>query len=158
MPVDGFPGIHSTNTLGRMYTIHPNNSECFFLRILLHNVVGPETFPNLKTVDNIVFETYRETCLKPGLLKDDQHWDDAMFEANETKSPRQLLLSLFTIILTSCNPSNPQYLWEKYKESMSKDILYRWRISKDTTEIDFDNEIFNESLIKIDDACVLEKI
>ncbi|CAI6357078.1 unnamed protein product [Macrosiphum euphorbiae] len=81
-----------------------------------------------------------------------------MFEANETKSPRQLLLSLFTIILTSCNPSNPQYLWEKYKESMSKDILYRWRISKDTTEIDFDNEIFNESLIKIDDACVLEKI
>jgi len=30
MPVDGFLGIYSTNTLGRMYTIHPNNSECFF--------------------------------------------------------------------------------------------------------------------------------
>lgn len=69
----------------------------FFLRILLHNVVGPETFQNIKTVDNIVFETYKETCLKLGLLKDDQHWDAAMFEANETQTPRQLR-SLFTII------------------------------------------------------------
>jgi len=69
----------------------------FFLRILLHNVVGPETFQNIKTVDNIVFETYKETCLKLGLLKDDQHWDAAMFEANETQTLRQLR-SLFTII------------------------------------------------------------
>ncbi|XP_059223034.1 uncharacterized protein LOC131996874 [Stomoxys calcitrans] len=31
--VDGFPGIKKTDALGRVYAIHPNNSECFHLRI-----------------------------------------------------------------------------------------------------------------------------
>ena len=34
-PVDGLPGIFSENTIGRLYTVHPNLDECFFLRMLL---------------------------------------------------------------------------------------------------------------------------
>jgi len=49
-------------TLDRMYTIHPNNPECFYLRILLHNVRGPTSFKNLKSVDGIEYDTYREEC------------------------------------------------------------------------------------------------
>ncbi|XP_076256102.1 uncharacterized protein LOC143193665 [Rhynchophorus ferrugineus] len=41
--VDGFPGVKKTDALGRVYTIHPNNSECFYLRMLLHIVKGPTT-------------------------------------------------------------------------------------------------------------------
>lgn len=34
-----YPDIFQSDTLDRMYTIHPNNQ--FFLRILLHNVIYP---------------------------------------------------------------------------------------------------------------------
>lgn len=40
--VDGHPGVRSTDTLGRIYTVHPNNAECFYLRLLL--VVGQHHF------------------------------------------------------------------------------------------------------------------
>jgi len=83
-----------------MYTIHPNNPECFYLRILLHNVRGPTSFKNLKSVDGIEYDTYREACQKLGLLKHDKHWDDALSEANDTKRSSQIR-SLFIIILTS---------------------------------------------------------
>jgi hypothetical protein len=33
------------------------------------------------------------------------------------------LRGLFAIILTACGPSNPKPLWNKYKESLSEDIL-----------------------------------
>ena len=29
-PVDGQPGIFRENTIGRLYTVHPNLDECFF--------------------------------------------------------------------------------------------------------------------------------
>lgn len=29
-PVPGQTNLHSTDALGRLYTVHPNNAECFF--------------------------------------------------------------------------------------------------------------------------------
>ena len=46
--VDGHHGIYSDTALGRVYTVHPNNSECFYLRLLLHNVRGPTSFLSLR--------------------------------------------------------------------------------------------------------------
>ncbi|GBP49808.1 ATP-dependent DNA helicase pif1 [Eumeta japonica] len=31
----GHPGVRSTDALGRIYTVHPKNDECFYLRLLL---------------------------------------------------------------------------------------------------------------------------
>ena len=36
--VDGQPNIFKETTIGRIYTIHPNQDEYFFLRLLLVNV------------------------------------------------------------------------------------------------------------------------
>ncbi|KAF0746848.1 Helitron like N domain-containing protein, partial [Aphis craccivora] len=71
---------------------------------------------NKDEIENYQNGRYRNMSKTRITYKDDQHWDDAMCEANETKSPRQLR-SFFTIILTSCNPSNPQYLWEYIKKA-----------------------------------------
>ncbi|XP_035211100.1 uncharacterized protein LOC118185339 [Stegodyphus dumicola] len=38
--VPDHPGIKSSDALGQVYTVHPNNSECFHLRLLLHEVQG----------------------------------------------------------------------------------------------------------------------
>ena len=37
-PTDCFPGIRASHVLGRVYTVHPNNGECVYLRMLLHIV------------------------------------------------------------------------------------------------------------------------
>lgn len=57
--VDGFPGVKKDDALGRVYTIHPNQSECFYLRMLLHNVKGPTSFNDLKTVDGVLHPTFQ---------------------------------------------------------------------------------------------------
>ncbi|GFU94109.1 ATP-dependent DNA helicase [Trichonephila clavipes] len=43
-PVDGQPGIFRENTIGRLYTVHPNQDECFYLRMLLVNDAWSRSF------------------------------------------------------------------------------------------------------------------
>ncbi|KAL4092359.1 hypothetical protein QTP88_026879 [Uroleucon formosanum] len=61
--VEGWPGIKKDTTLGRVYTIHPNNVECYHLRFLLHYVKGPTSYSFLKTVNNIEYLTFQATFL-----------------------------------------------------------------------------------------------
>ena len=48
--VAGFPGVKEAHVLGRVYTINPHQGECFYLRLLLHHIRGPQSFAELKTV------------------------------------------------------------------------------------------------------------
>ncbi|GFT20136.1 ATP-dependent DNA helicase [Trichonephila clavipes] len=54
------PGIKSTDAIGRVYTGHPNNSECFHLRLLLYEVQGRTSFQYLKTVEGRICGNYKE--------------------------------------------------------------------------------------------------
>lgn len=74
-PVPGYIDVYSTDALGRVYTVHPCNDECFYLRLLLVNVRGPTSFQSLRTVNGVLCTTYREACQLLGLLEDDNHWD-----------------------------------------------------------------------------------
>lgn len=105
--LDDKSDICYTDTIGRVYTIHPNNAECYFLRMLLHCVRGPSSFVDIKTVDGHLCCTYREACEKMGLLESNQHWELTLAEASLFSSPNNIR-SLFAIILTTCTPSDPQ--------------------------------------------------
>ncbi|XP_055924562.1 uncharacterized protein LOC129956657 [Argiope bruennichi] len=104
--VPDHPGIKSSDALGRVYTVHPSNSECFHLRLLLHEVIGPTFFSDLKTFNGIVCETFKQACELRGLLDDDSHWKSTLDEAATTHSGR-MLLDLFAVILHTCCVSNP---------------------------------------------------
>jgi hypothetical protein len=143
--------VRATDALGWVYTVHPSNAECYFLRLLLHAVRGPTSFASLKTIDRETCETFREACQKHGLLENDQHWDTTMSEASMSCFPAQLR-GLFAIILTTCGPSNPKALWEKYKENLSEDILREARGAN--TNVDYCPEIFNRALILLQDKCI----
>lgn len=151
--VAGHSNIFATDALGRVYTVHPTNSECFYLRLLLMNVRGPTTFNDLKTVNGQICSTFREACQKLNLLENDAHWDIALSDATETARPQQIR-TLFAIILTTCSPSNPEELWEKHKDAMSDDILHRVRSANQNPEIQFGQNIYNEALIVIEDTCI----
>ena len=61
-----------------------------------------------------------------------------------TRAKRQLqvkFVALFGIILTTCSPSAPTELWEKYKSKMSEDILHRKRLETSDMTFDFTSEI-----------------
>lgn len=85
--VEGHQNVFSTDALGRIYTVHPNNAECYYLRLLLVNVRGPTSFENLRTVDGILCTTYREACRRLHLLEDDTHWNDTLSDASVSSSP-----------------------------------------------------------------------
>ncbi|XP_035445477.2 uncharacterized protein LOC118272869 [Spodoptera frugiperda] len=121
-PVEGESDIFKEHVLGRVYTVHPNNAECFFLRLLLHTVRGPTSFIDLKKVDDIVYPTYHAACQARHLLENDQHWDDALAESCVSDNPRRLR-HLFVTLLTFCNLSDAVQLWEKYKEKFAEDFL-----------------------------------
>ncbi|XP_066428603.1 uncharacterized protein [Eleutherodactylus coqui] len=150
-PVEGHPNIYLSDTLGCLYTVHPNNQECFYLRLLLVNMRGPKSFQELRTVNGEVCATYREACQQLNLIENNAHWDTALNDASNTAQPQQIR-TLFAIILTTCFPSNPKDLWEKYKDYMSEDMLRRLRATN--PEMQFTTNVYNEALVSIEDICL----
>ncbi|GFQ91731.1 ATP-dependent DNA helicase [Trichonephila clavata] len=151
--VQGHLHLYSTDALGHLYTVHPNNAEYFYLRLLLINVRGPTSFQELKTVNGHVCATFREACQKLNLLENDAHWDISLPDASNTAQPQQIR-TLFSIILTTYFPANPKDVWGKYKDYMSEDILHRMRRINANPNIQFTSNIYSETLILIEDVCL----
>ncbi|GFX87714.1 ATP-dependent DNA helicase [Trichonephila clavipes] len=95
--VEGHTNLYSSNALGRLYTVHPNNTECFYLRLLLINIRGPISFQDLRTVNGQLCTTYRQACQELNFLENDAHWDTARADASNTARPQQIR-TLFAII------------------------------------------------------------
>ena len=121
--------------------------------MLLHVVRAPTSFDSLETVNGHLYPSFRAACQKRGLLEDDQHWDQTLAHEQLTSSPTTIC-NLFAIIITSCNPSEPLYLWEKYKDAMSDDILHKLRRGLSMPELTFSADICNEALILLEEICL----
>ncbi|XP_073990924.1 uncharacterized protein [Rhodnius prolixus] len=153
IPVDACPGLFKSNSLGRVYTVNPRQTECFYLRLLLVNVTGPLSFQHIRKGDGQQYPTYKDACLALGLLEDDNHWDSMLAEAALNCTGTQIRL-LFAIVLTTCFPARAQMLWDNHKDSMTDDILYRHRTRCNDLTISFSEAMYNEALIAIEDLCI----
>ncbi|CAF3486417.1 unnamed protein product [Rotaria sp. Silwood1] len=147
------PNIRATDALGRVYTVHPNNFECFFLQLLLHTIRGPTSYEALRAVNGRICANFREACQLMGLLEDDAQWDATMAEAATVQSPARLR-NLFVILLLTCGPSNPGQLWESYKESLTEDILIQARRENPGIVLDYTPDMFNQTLIILEDKAL----
>ena len=113
------------HTIGRVYNVHPLMGGLYYLRLLLHNnhSLRAHSFSDLKIVQQRGqphVATYKDVCLKLGILEDDGEWQQAMLEAVHMQFPwtiRQLLCT----ILEWCNASDPRALFHKFKENMTED-------------------------------------
>ena len=151
--VPDYGNVRATDALGRVYTVHPNNFECFFLRLLLHTVRGPTSFEALRTVNGRLCATFREACQLTGLLEDDAQWDATMSEAAAVQSTARLR-NLFVILLITCGPSNPGELWESHKESLAEDILIQARRRNPGMNLNYTPDMFNQALIILEDKAL----
>ena len=112
--------------IGCMYYAHPTSGERFYLRTLLAVVKGATSFENLRTVNGEVQPTFRQACLKLGLLEDDREWHQCLQEASQMQTSHQLR-NLFVTILRDCIPNEPDKLWVSYRESICDDLQHALR-------------------------------
>lgn len=147
-PVPGYNGVKKTDALGRVYVVHPNNGECFYLRMLLHIVKGPTSFNHLKTIEGVTYNTFQAACKAMGLLEDDAHWENTLTEAALCSSAGSLRY-LFSILISFCQITDLVTLWNNHRQNMSEDILRRLQRETGSEDLTYNENIFDEALIEV---------
>ncbi|KAG5531644.1 hypothetical protein RHGRI_026312 [Rhododendron griersonianum] len=112
--------------IGRMYFVSPNCGEKFYLRLLLTIVKGPKSYKDLRTVDNVVYDTFKSACVARGLLEDDDEWIQCLEEAAIMQTGYQLM-RLFCVILTQCSPLQPLELGKQFFINKCDDLPHKIR-------------------------------
>lgn len=73
--------------------------ERFYLRLFLTVVYGPQSFEYLRTVDDVVYDTFREAAVAIGLTHDDREWVETFTEAAMFSSGNALQRLLVTVLV-----------------------------------------------------------
>jgi hypothetical protein len=107
--------------VARMFHIGPQMGELFFLRLLLLHVRGACSFDELKTVDGVVFNTFRDACIQRELVDDDRIWRETLDEVITFQMPTQLRAT-FASICHFGQPSDPNALFEQALPHMREDF------------------------------------
>lgn len=144
------PGLKKDNVLGRVYTVHPMNTECYYLRILLHEVRGPTCFRDLKNVNGVIHPTFQSACRALGLLEGDNHWNNTLEEAAASKYPKKIR-ELFSVMLVFCQIADALTLWENYKDIMSEYVKMNFHKECQDTVVTDMAFIHNKTLILLED-------
>ena len=118
--------------------------------LLFHHVRGPQSFAELKNVEGDLSSYFHEACFRLGLLKDDNQYHLAMHKAAVSNSAASFH-SLFAVILTWCEPSNPLDIYDHHKESMAEDFLYQQHTRLGNNDLSFNDDIFNLALNDLQD-------
>ncbi|CDF38180.1 ATP dependant DNA helicase PIF1 [Chondrus crispus] len=113
------------NVVGRIYTVSPREGEPYFLRLLLTQVPGATSFENLRNIDGEQCTSFRQACLRLGLLANDAEWKHAIRDS--FRSSFVPLSHLFATILAHCQPSDPLSLRNDHLHMFLTDIRNRAR-------------------------------
>ncbi len=135
-----------SDAIGRIPVVglNANQTETYYLRMLLYHKAGAESFADLRTIDGELCSTYQAACLKLGLLDDDSENDKAMEEASSIRFGPQLR-ETFAMILIWNRPTDTEGFWERHKEILCEDLLRRDGVSQPSAEI------LNEVLLDIEE-------
>ncbi|XP_028777507.1 uncharacterized protein LOC114734111 [Neltuma alba] len=113
--------------IGRITHTPPSLGELYYLRILITKVRGPTSFEDIRTVDGVVYPTFRAACHALGLLDDDNEYINGIKEASLWASG-SMLRKMFVSMLLSSSLSRPEFVWEQTSKVLSEDLLF---ISRD---------------------------
>ena len=91
-----------------------------------------KSFHDLRTVDGVVFSTFREATERRGLIEADDSISDCLTEAATFQMP-YALRRLFATILAFCEVTNVRALWNNHFEAMPGDFR-RENISDEAIE------------------------
>lgn len=154
-------GCGNGSAIGRVYVVHPNAGDNFYLRLLLHTVSADQlglqnvalrsaaddafTEEAFKYVNGEKKETYKAACTARGLLQDDGEWRSTLQDACVFKMPHTIR-ALYTYILGFNEPQAPAALFDEFWEPMGDDFEHKFREQ---------NVVYSQETVR---ACVLLNI
>lgn len=100
----------SMYSIGRVYYVSPGSGESYYLRCLINIVRGATCFDDIRTVNGVLYQTFRDACYALGLLEDDREYIDGIIEASKWAFAHSLR-KLFVTLLTSESMSRPHFVW-----------------------------------------------
>ncbi|CAG8545394.1 4618_t:CDS:2, partial [Gigaspora rosea] len=115
--------LRGDKTIARMFMVNPKDEERYCLRLLLTHIKGPTFFKDLRTINNILYPSFKMAAIQLGLLENDQECDLCLRETLLYQMPKQLR-QLFATILIYCRPTNILKLWNTHLPALSEDFVY----------------------------------
>ena len=88
-------------TIGCMYASSPHQEDRYYLHLLLATLPSWTSFEDTRSVNGILYNTYKDACARRGLLDDDFEWDATLLEAAYTASGCQQR-QMFIFIIINC--------------------------------------------------------
>ncbi|RZB42938.1 ATP-dependent DNA helicase PIF1 [Glycine soja] len=138
------------NTIGRLIWVPPTTGELFYLIMMLTACKGATSFEDIRTVENVLYPTYREACFAIGFLQDDREFVEAIKEAKDWGTTNYLR-KLFVLILLSGVITKPEELWSQTWNWLAEDIAYHYKKTTLNTELHIDDEqLKNLTLLEIE--------
>ena len=74
-----------TESIGRLYSVHPAQVQLCALRLLLNHARGPTSFEDIRTVDGVLHDSFQDAAVALELVKEDTLWIECMREANDSQ-------------------------------------------------------------------------
>ncbi|KAJ8914414.1 hypothetical protein NQ315_017508 [Exocentrus adspersus] len=108
----------------RIHAVHVRNQELYYLRLLLLHVRGAQSYEDVRTLNGVVYNTFKEACQIRNLLADDTEWRRALTEACARDMPRQLR-NMFAYILLFCEVGDAHALYNQFRNQLMKDFVRR---------------------------------
>ncbi|XP_071699545.1 uncharacterized protein [Rutidosis leptorrhynchoides] len=108
-------------TVGRVHYVHPRADEAYYLRIMLNKIKGPTSYADLRTVDGITYDTFKEVCYAMGLLDEDKEYIASIKEVHQWSTGNSCR-SHFVSLITSNSLSFPDHVWKETCELLSDDL------------------------------------
>jgi len=99
-------------TIDRLIWVPCSTEDLFYLRMMLSSAKGPKSYKEIRTVENVMYGTFREACFAKGFLGNYQEFIGALREAN-TWGSAHFLRKLFVKLLFMNTMDRPQYVWEQ---------------------------------------------
>ncbi|XP_050908519.1 uncharacterized protein LOC127122180 [Lathyrus oleraceus] len=122
--------------IGRLIWVPPTTGELYYLRLMLTHVKGPHSYNDIKTVNNVKYDTFRDACFAMGFISDDREFIAAIKEANHWGSG---------------NINRPRHVWSKTCHLLADGKLYaQQRIANNRGLRLSDEEIMNLTLVEIE--------
>lgn len=109
--------------ISRLCTVSIKDIERFYLRLLLLHVAGAKHFEDLRTVNGVLYETFKNAAIAKYLVEVDDLWEKMLENATESNMLAQLR-ELFVYICIFGIPINVPTIWNKYKDFMIEDFVH----------------------------------
>ena len=141
-----------SNAVGRVHPVQHSNTEASCFRMILHHIKTPQSFKAARTStvgdQAIVHSSFMAAALDMGLLSDDQEVMRGLDEAVLMNHPHAFRAA-FAVALTFCTPTNPQALYDRYRDDLAADLIMHLTDGRSRPPTDSERHVARHAALKV---------